>query len=205
MTDKAIIFDMDGTLWDTVEAILPAWNVVLKKYFNETKKQITSAEMESYMGKTLEQIAEISLPHLAKKRSVEIFKECCKSECASLKKSGAYIYPNLIETLNSLKYKYKLMIVSNCQDGYIQAFIEHYNLQKIFSDFECAGHTGKSKGENINLIIERNNIENAFYVGDTQSDFDAAVQADIAFVFAEYGFGNVEKVSYSINVSSIEN
>lgn len=198
MSKNAIIFDMDGTMWDTTEAILPVWNDVLKKYSSETSKQISKAEMDSYMGKTIEQTAHLSLPELDIKRGLEILGECCKTACKSLEKKGAIIYPMLIETLNKLKEKYKLFIVSNCQDGYIQAFLTHYRLWDIFSDIEFAGRTKKSKGENIKLIMERNNIDKAVYVGDTQSDFDAAKFAGTEFVFAEYGFGDAENYKYSI-------
>ncbi len=198
MNKNAIIFDMDGTMWDTTEAILPVWNEVLQKYSGETSKQISKSEMDSYMGKTLEQIARLSLPELDIKRSLEILGECCKAECKSLEQNGAVIYPELIDTLKKLKEKYTLLIVSNCQDGYIQAFLNHYNLCEVFDDIEFAGRTGKTKGENIKLIMERNNVDKAVYVGDTQSDFDAAKFADTEFIFAKYGFGNAECYKYSI-------
>lgn len=198
MSNNAIIFDMDGTMWDTTEAILPVWNSVLKKYSSETSKQINKAEMDSYMGKTLEQIVQLSLPELDIRRSLEILGECCKTECKSLEENGAIIYPNLIETLKNLKEKYTLLIVSNCQDGYIQAFLTHYRLWDVFADIEFAGRTGKTKGENIKLIMERNCIDKAVYVGDTQSDFDAAKFAGTEFIFAEYGFGKAESYKYSI-------
>lgn len=195
---NAIIFDMDGTMWDTTAAILPVWNEVLRKYPKETSKQISKTEMDSYMGKTLEQIAQLSLPELDIKRSVEILSECCKTECKYLEEQGAIIYPKLIETLKELKDEYTLLIVSNCQDGYIQSFLTYYKLWNVFSDIEFAGRTGKTKGENIKLIIERNNIDKAVYVGDTQSDFDAAKFAGVDFIFAEYGFGSAENHKYSI-------
>lgn len=198
MSKNAIIFDMDGTLWDTTSAILPVWNNVLKSYSNETSKQISKAEMDSYMGKTLEQIASISLPELKLERSVEILKECCHTECSYLEKNGAIIYPELIEVLNSLKEQFTLCIVSNCQDGYIQAFLKHYQLENVFDDFEFAGRTGKTKGENIKLIIQRNGIDKAVYVGDTQSDLEASKLAGIPFIFAEYGFGNADEYDYSV-------
>lgn len=195
---NAIIFDMDGTMWDTTAAILPVWNEVLRKYPKETSKQISKTEMDSYMGKTLEQIAQLSLPEPDIKRSVEILSECCKTECKYLEEQGAIIYPKLIETLKELKDEYTLLIVSNCQDGYIQSFLTYYKLWDVFSDIEFAGRTGKTKGENIKLIIERNNIDKAVYVGDTQSDFDAAKFAGVDFIFAEYGFGSAENHKYSI-------
>lgn len=199
MSKKAVIFDLDGTMWNATSAILPVWNEVLQKYSDETdSKQISKDEMDSYMGKTLEQIAMLSLPNLKINRSLEILSECCKTECKSLEQNGAIIYPKLIETLKKLKEKYTLLIVSNCQDGYIQSFLTHYKLWDIFDDIEFAGRTGKTKGENIKLIMERNNVSKAVYVGDTQSDFDAAKFAEVDFVFAEYGFGKAECYKYSI-------
>lgn len=195
---NAIIFDMDGTMWDTTAAILPVWNEVLRKYPKETSKQISKTEMDGYMGKTLEQIAQLSLPELDINRSVEILSECCKTECKYLEEQGAIIYPKLIETLKELKDEYTLLIVSNCQDGYIQSFLTYYKLWDVFSDIEFAGRTRKTKGENICLIIERNGIDKAVYVGDTQSDFDAAKFAGVDFIFAEYGFGSAENYKYSI-------
>ena len=55
---------------------------------------------------------------------------------------------------------YKLFIVSNCQDGYIECFFKAHKLDKYFTDYECPGRTGLSKGENNKLIIERNNLKN---------------------------------------------
>ncbi len=198
MCKNGIIFDLDGTLWNTTSAILPVWNGILRNHSNETKKQLSKEEMDSYMGKTLSQIAALSLPELELKRALEILDECCKAECGYLRKEGAIIYPELETTLSELKKNYSLCIVSNCQDGYIQAFLSHYKFENIFGDFECSGRTGKSKGENIKIIIERNRLDKAVYVGDTQSDFDAARQAEIPFIFAEYGFGNAESHKYSI-------
>ena len=58
-------------------------------------------------------------------------------------------------------------------------------------DYENPGRTGLSKGENINLIIERNNLDSPVYVGDTAGDFTAAKYAGIPFIYAKYGFGQV--------------
>lgn len=54
------------------------------------------------------------------------------------------------------------------------------------------GRTGKPKADNIRLVIERNNLDKAFYVGDTQGDYDATMAAGIPFIFAAYGFGNID-------------
>ncbi|WP_294908523.1 HAD family hydrolase [uncultured Ruminococcus sp.] len=197
MDKTGVIFDLDGTLWNTSETIVPIWNEVLKSH-SETDKQLTVAEMNGYMGKTLEQIARLMLPKLDLAKAMSIVHECCDVEQGYLRKVGGKLYDNLVETLKQLKEKYSLFIVSNCQDGYVQSFLEYHGFSEIFDDFEMSGRTKKTKGENIRIIIERNNLDKAVYVGDTQGDFDAAKEACIPFVFAEYGFGSVECIEYSI-------
>ena len=194
---KAVLFDLDGTLWHTCDVILPVWNDVLKKH-KETTKQITLEEMNSYMGKTVEQIASIMLPELPLENSVAIVKECCAEQIPSLRKTGGHLYDNLESTLEILSKNYFLGIISNCQCGYIEAFLFAHKLEKYFSDFEMSGRTNLTKGENIKLVMERNGIDKAMYLGDTISDQLAAKDAEIPFVFAEYGFGNVENHQYSI-------
>jgi phosphoglycolate phosphatase len=197
LNKTGIIFDLDGTLWNTSETIVPIWNEVLKSH-SETDKQLTVAEMNSYMGKTLEQIARLMLPKLDLENAMTIVYECCDVEQDYLRKVGGKLYDNLAETLKQLKEKHSLYIVSNCQDGYVQAFLNFHGFNEIFDDFEMSGRTKKSKGANIRMIIERNNLDKAVYVGDTQGDYDAAKEAGVPFVFAEYGFGNVDNFKYSI-------
>ena len=98
---KAVLFDLDGTLWHTCDVILPVWNDILKKH-KETTKQITLEEMNSYMGKTVEQIASIMLPELPLENSVAIVKECCAEQIPSLRKTGGHLYDNLESTLEIL-------------------------------------------------------------------------------------------------------
>ena len=86
---------------------------------------------------------------------------------------------------------YFLAIVSNCQEGYIEAFLAYHGLEKYFDDTENFGHTGHGKGDNIRLVVNRNRLEQAAYLGDTQGDWEAAREAGIPFIHAAYGFGTV--------------
>lgn len=51
---------------------------------------------------------------------------------------------------------------------------------------------GRLKGENIRIIMERNGLDEAVYVGDTQGDANACKEAEVPMIFASYGFGEVE-------------
>jgi len=102
-------------------------------------------------------------------------------------------------TLKILGNKYNLFIVSNCQAGYIEAFYEYHGLGGYFKDFECSGNTGKSKTENVKMVIERNNLDKPIYIGDTLGDYTAAEGNRIPFIFAQYGFGAVPNAQFTIN------
>ena len=195
-----IVFDLDGTLWDSSKQVVPAWNRVLDLY-PQLQKHITENDMQGFMGKTLDTIAELMFPNLDEKNRMKILQECCQEELVYLREHGGTLYPNLEKTLVFLQDKYKLFIVSNCQDGYVQTFLEYHGLGRYFTDYEMSGRTGQIKGENIKLIIDRNHLTKAVYVGDTQGDMEAAIYAGVPFIYAKYGFGNLnceENVIYYI-------
>ncbi len=194
----SIIFDLDGTLWDSTEGICKTWNIVLKDYPN-IRGPITITELEGCMGLLLDDISRKLFPNESPQMQKELITKCCDLENDYLAEHGANIYPQLEQTLKELSEKYKLFIVSNCQSGYIEAFFKGHSMQKYFTDYLSAGDTGLPKGENIKLVIERNKLQDSVYVGDTISDKISADKAGIPFVYAAYGFGNVENYDYIIN------
>lgn len=196
--NDGIIFDLDGTLWDSCGQVVEAWNHVINEC-EDINYNITVQVMQGLMGKTIEEIAKIIFNNVSEQRGLEVIKKCCREELNYLEKHGGILYPKLEEILKELSGKYKLFIVSNCQEGYIESFLKHHKLNQYFSDYENHGRTNLSKGENINLVIERNNIDKAVYIGDTLGDFQAAKFAGVHFIHAKYGFGNIDYKTYFIN------
>ena len=194
---KGIIFDLDGTMWNSLKQIIPAYKRVLSKY-EDIEIDITEEKLKKCMGKTLEEIGEMLFPQIDSDRIKKILSECAQEELVEIRKKGGTLYPRLKETLGVLKQNYGLFIVSNCEDGYIESFLEYHQVKDLFDDYEYVGRTGKSKGENIKEIIRRNRVDKAAYVGDTQGDIDAADLAGIPFIFASYGFGRVDRKTPSI-------
>ena len=199
MTEKGILFDMDGTLWDASEQVTAAWNIALAKNADLGGRQITAAQMQNLMGKTMTDIFHILLPNADEKRRTAIAEDCCEEENSYLRSRGAVLYPGVAETLRELSRSYRLFIVSNCQDGYIEAFLAYYGFGSLFTDTECFGRTGKTKKDNIRLLLERNHLKQAVYVGDTQLDFESAQFAGLPFIHASYGYGEVKEAAHSIN------
>ncbi len=198
---NAVIFDLDGTLWDSSEQVTESWNVVLGKYPESAGCKITTADMHGFMGKQMDEISAMMMPDLEENLRRKIMLECMDFELEYLEKttkSKPVFYPFLFETLEKLSENFKLIIVSNCQDGYIQLFIRKSNTEKLFCDFESYGKTGLSKGENIKLVIERNSIDKAVYLGDTQGDLNSADFAGIEFIHAAYGFGKINRKTAAV-------
>lgn len=196
--ENALIFDLDGTLWNSSQEVVTAWNTALARH-KDLQKQITVSDMQSYMGKQMEAIMELILPDCEEDRRLELLDECCREEHAYLREHGAPLYPDIIETLTELKKQYQLYIVSNCQDGYIQTFLDYYKLWDLFDDFENPGRTNLDKAGNISLVIERNKVKKACYIGDTLGDQQASDKAGIPFIHAAYGFGKPDRKCPEIN------
>ncbi len=186
---KGILFDLDGTLWDSSGAVIESWNSTIAKH-SSLGLTFTQAQMRGFMGKTLGQIGDLMFPMLPPDERQRLMRLCSDEENEFLKTAPPYMYPNAKETLEGLATDYLLAVVSNCQDGYIQIFLEKCGFGELFSDFECAGRTGLDKGDNIKLVAKRNGLEKCFYLGDTEMDGEAARKAGVPFIHAAYGFGS---------------
>lgn len=198
MDKKGIIFDMDGTLWDSAEGVAKSWTRIVNAEYDK-ERVITVEDIHGVMGKTMDKIAEVLFPELAEGPRMELLEKCCNDENAYLREYGGVLYPELEETLTGLQKQYHLYIVSNCQSGYIEAFLDHYGFWHYFEDIECFGNNGLQKGENIRRLAERNGLTKAVYVGDIQGDYDATMEAGLEFVHAAYGFGTIKQQTPKIH------
>lgn len=195
---KGIIFDMDGTLWDSGVSIAEAWNIVIER--RELKKaKFTADDIHGIMGKTIDGIADALFGEYSKEERMDITRECLVYENEYLAEHGGALYEKLEDVLIELSKKYPLYIVSNCEKGYIEGFLEYYGFGKYFKDFESHGNTSLPKGQNIRLVVERNELTNAVYIGDIQSDYNASKEAGVGFIHATYGFGTIEEEVLTIS------
>ncbi len=188
----SLIFDMDGTLWDATDTYAEAWNMALREL--KIDKVIQRKDLESLMGLEEKAVLQRVFPDESEDRQKVIANLIWEKQDEHIPKAGGKLYEGVKEGLEQLSKIYKLFIVSNCPENTINDFITWAGIKQLFTDHETHGRTKKSKGENIKLIIERNNLKNAVYIGDTISDEKASKEAGVPFVFVNYGFGKPENV-----------
>lgn len=188
----AVLFDLDGTLWDASEGVAYAWNEVMEEN-GVLEKPVTGQDVIAYMGWPMNEIenslfAAIDDPQ----RRHDLFMKCTERENEVLKTTGSVLYPEVKETLAALKKNFFVGIVSNCQFGYIESFLQAHDLQDAFDAWLCWGDTMKDKNFTIEKMVNEHDLSPVLYVGDIQKDADASHKAGVDFVLADWGFGQAE-------------
>ena len=185
-----IIFDLDGTLWDSCRVVSESWGETLKRVCG-AERGPGPEDVKRIMGMTAEEIAAALFSQYGA-RAEEICRLCIHGENAYIARHGGDLYPGVPELLEALAPRFPLFIVSNCLDGYIECFLKSSGLGARFRDWACEGSTGLRKAGNISLIARRNGLENPVYIGDTVMDERSAREAGVPFIHAAYGFGGAE-------------
>ncbi|QQL50352.1 HAD family hydrolase [Mucilaginibacter ginkgonis] len=188
----SIIFDLDGTLWDSTANVAEAWQTAAGKV-DYIKDAITVASVRSITGMPYDAIFEKLFPKISSEQREEFKSLAARHELDTLNTKGGDIYPGVAETLQYLQSRYKLFIVSNCQSGYIENFLKMDNMAGFFIGHQCYGTKGQQKWQNITDVVQDHHLTAPVYVGDTMGDYNASVKASVPFIFAAYGFGEVNE------------
>jgi len=162
MKIDAVIFDVDGTLWDTTDLVAQAWNKAVEKFGIKDAQLITGDILKREFGKPMNIIMDNLFPNEEEQTKVDLLPLCCEYEHDILENcEDKMLYPGVAEVFEELSKKCKVGVVSNCQSGYIELFLKKNNLEHCVIDTECYGNTLLSKGENIKLLMKRNEMKNA--------------------------------------------
>ena len=202
MNYESLIFDIDGTLWDSRQLVAEGYNIQLEKEGLQ-HLFVTAEDLRPLFGKVMTAIADVVLASIEPPERYALMERCMQTENAYLFANECKIgYPKVKETLAELAKRYRLFIVSNSQCGYPELCIEKLGLTDYIEGHMCFGDTGTSKGQTILTLIRKHNIGSCIYIGDTQGDLEACKEANIPFIFCAYGLGQAE--SWDAKIDAIE-
>ena len=201
MKYKNLIFDIDGTLWDSREIIARGYNAQLVDEGYD-HLCVTAEDLKKQFGKVTDAIADALFASVPVPERYELMLRCMTRQTQFLWDDPCQVdYPHVKETIRKLAEDHRLFIVSNSEAGYPQLCIDKLGLNDSMQDHLCFGETGTSKGQSILTLMARNGItaENTVYIGDTQGDYEATLEAGIPFIWCTYGFGTPEGYAHKID------
>ena len=132
----SIIFDLDGTLWDTSETCAKAWNNALVE-LEITDRQVTADGIRSVTGMPFDVCVQTLFSGLDTGLLGKLSDRIDAQERLQLTQGRGFIYDEVLESVKQLSEHYELFIISNCQSWYLQLFLEQSGLRAYFAVSIC--------------------------------------------------------------------
>jgi len=192
----ALIFDMDGTLWDAVDSYCIIWDKTLDE-MGVCHRHVTRTELLGMMGMYLNDIIARLAPEMT--GNTEFLARLEENEARMMPVLGGRLYPGAKAVIEELSHRYRLFMVSNCGPFGLDNFVNYTELKPYFTDLLSHGMTRVSKAENIRTLCGRYGLKRAVYVGDTAGDGANARAAGAEIIWAAYGFGHIDNPDAVIN------
>lgn len=186
----SLIFDMDGTLWDAVDTYAESWNLIFQKL--DIQRTIKRDELLHVIGMDGKKLTRVMLPEFDDEKGMEIYNAVNQVRREILPTSGGIMYNGVTKGLEQLAGKYKLFVLSNCAVGIIPLFLTWAGINEVITDSMAYGTNQMPKNHNMHLLMNKHNLQNPVYIGDTNGDAEQTRLAGIPFVFVSYGFGNTD-------------
>lgn len=186
MKYDAIIFDLDGTLWNANQSCTDAWNTFLEEH--NYPFRISLKSMDDITGTPMDYAIDTLLPGV--RNDYEDIKNILSSyERIMVGKNGGDLYPDVTVGIHDLSSCFKIFIVSNCEEWYLHKFIDFSGFGPLLTGFDCHGSSGVEKHLMISNLRDKHQLKNVVYVGDTIYDKSAAELSYTDFIQVTYGFG----------------
>ncbi|MEW6494575.1 MAG: HAD-IA family hydrolase [Cyanobacteriota bacterium] len=187
MSVKVVIFDFDGTLADTLDALVRITNRLAKEFGYQPAapeelpkvRDLSSREIVKQSG-----ISFFKLPFLLKKIREELQPEI----------QGLNPIPGIKEALIQLKKDgYCLGILTSNSEENVRIFLNNQGIQDLFS-FVDSETSVFGKDKSIKKLIRKNNLtsEDIIYVGDETRDIEASKKIKIKVIAVTWGFNSGE-------------
>lgn len=184
-----LIFDLDGTLANTSKGIFCSINYALKKI--KAKNVLFEKQLIGPSPKTIYFNYFKLSENLANKA---VFFHRDYNDKYGYKKSQ--LYSSEIKVLKKLSRNYKLGIVTLKKETTAKKLLKFHKIDTFFCFvYGITDNESVTKSSLLNKAINEQKIKRCIYIGDTQSDYDAAKKLGIDFCFVSYGFGDLKNSS----------
>ncbi len=193
MRFDTVIFDLDGTILDTLGDLRDSVNFALGKNGLSCR---STEEIRSFVGNGIRLLIERAVPQNTKKEIVDKCFEDFKVHYKNNSANSTKPYAGVIDVLNQLKSKgIKLSVVSNKADFAVQTLVEKY-FSGIF-DFavgEKEGIRRKPYPDSVFTAMEYLDADKntTVYVGDSEVDVETASNSEIPCIAVTWGFRDKE-------------
>ncbi len=182
-----ILFDLDGTLLNTLEDLLDATNYALAAYGHPPR---TLPELRRFVGNGAENQIRLSLPDDNKEdlqKVLAVYKPYYTGHCQIKTKP----YEGILPALKSLGEKYPVAIVSNKPDSAVKALCADY-FPGIYALGETPDCPRKPAADMVFKAMKAIGAERCIYVGDSEVDVLTSKNAGVPCVCVLWGFRDRE-------------
>jgi phosphoglycolate phosphatase len=188
---EAMLFDLDGTLFQTETLLLPAYHATFDElrakgiYEGETPPE---DRILGALGMLLEQIWMRVMPESPVAVHQEADKLLIKYQVEGLQEGRGVLYEGVAETLQTLHAKgVRLFVASNGLEDYVKQVITGMGLAHLFEGLYSAGeYQTRSKVDLVRILLEKHGIQSAWMVGDRSSDVEAGLRNNLTVVACDY-------------------
>lgn len=188
---EAMIFDLDGTLFQTETSVIPAYHAVMDQLRKEGLYAGDTPPDERLLGSLgllLDDIWKNILTDSSaavRQRANELL---LHYQLIGFREGHGNLYPDVASTLTSLHEQgIKLYIASNGLEPYVNHVIEHQKLGHLFSGlYSAGGYQTSSKVDLVRILLQEHQLQNAWMVGDRSSDVEAGVENGLFVVGCVY-------------------
>lgn len=193
--EQVLLFDLDGTLIRTETIAVSAFRQTfarLREAYGEIVPELSEADVCAVFGKTLPEIWDALLPRADEAVRREADAWLLHYEKEALAAGKGELYPGVRETLQRLRADgYRLFIVSNGGEAYVDTVCTHLGLTPYFDDYYSAGRFAAcSKTELVARLLREHDTRHGVMVGDRRSDVEAGRANGLKVVGCAYGYGS---------------
>jgi phosphoglycolate phosphatase len=197
---EAMIFDLDGTLFQTETVLIPAYNQLYDQLRAEKLYDGETPDISLILGSLGMLLTDIwirVMPNAslaARERANELL---LQYQLEELTNKVGELYPEVLETLTNLHRRgIRLFVASNGLEGYVKGVIVAKGLDSLFEALYSAGEfQTQSKVELVRMLLDEYELESAWMVGDRSSDVEAGKGNNLFVVGCSYAdFGHSKEL-----------